>query len=190
MSLDTPPDQHPIDLLLEWIAQARAAGARRPLAMALATATLDGTPSVRMVIARRIERAGITFYTDARSPKGRDLAANPRAARPRCGAGSRSHRRPCPTEALLNARSPPTPWRIRTRDLSRLLSLAIGWRLPKWSSGPKPTMRCTIACSSPGSAMIGASACCSRRTTNNTNFRYDIPRLRRGISYRNDGSVW
>ncbi|MBP7602039.1 MAG: pyridoxamine 5'-phosphate oxidase family protein, partial [Thermoflexales bacterium] len=79
MSLDTPPDQHPIDLLLEWIAQARAAGARRPLAMALATATLDGTPSVRMVIARRIERAGITFYTDARSPKGRDLAANPRA---------------------------------------------------------------------------------------------------------------
>ena len=75
MSLDTPPDQHPVDLLLEWIAQARAAGARRPLAMALATATLDGTPSVRMVIARRIERAGITFYTDARSPKGRDLAA-------------------------------------------------------------------------------------------------------------------
>lgn len=80
MSLNTPPDQHPVDLLLEWIAQARAAGARRPLAMALATATLDGTPSVRMVIARRIERAGITFYTDARSPKGRDLAANPRAA--------------------------------------------------------------------------------------------------------------
>lgn len=80
MSLDTPPDQHPIDRLLEWIAQARAAGARRPLAMALATATPDGLPSVRMVIARRVDHGGITFYTDVRSAKGRDLSANPRAA--------------------------------------------------------------------------------------------------------------
>jgi len=80
MSLDLPLQQHPIDLLLEWIAQARAAGNRRPMAMALATATLNGLPSVRMVIARRVDRAGITFYTDARSAKGRDLATNPRAA--------------------------------------------------------------------------------------------------------------
>lgn len=80
MSLNPPPDQHPLDLLLEWVAQARAAGARRPLAMALATASLDGLPSVRMVIARRVDRDGITFYTDARSAKGRDLATNPRAA--------------------------------------------------------------------------------------------------------------
>ncbi|MEO6061552.1 MAG: pyridoxal 5'-phosphate synthase, partial [Thermoflexales bacterium] len=80
MSPDLAPHQHPIDLLLEWIALARAAGARRPLAMALATASLAGLPSVRMVIARRVDRAGITFYTDARSAKGRDLATNPRAA--------------------------------------------------------------------------------------------------------------
>lgn len=80
MSLDLTLHQDPIDLLLEWIAQSRTAGALRPMAMALATATLEGVPSVRMVIARRVEAAGITFYTDARSAKGRDLSANPRAA--------------------------------------------------------------------------------------------------------------
>ena len=80
MSLSPLLKQHPIDLLLEWIAQARSAGARRPKAMALATATLNGLPSVRMVIARQVDHDGITFYTDARSPKGRDLAVNPRAA--------------------------------------------------------------------------------------------------------------
>lgn len=80
MSLGLSPHQHPIDLLLTWIAQARTAGARRPLAMALATASLNGLPSARMVIARKVDHAGITFYTDVRSAKGHDLSANPRAA--------------------------------------------------------------------------------------------------------------
>jgi pyridoxamine 5'-phosphate oxidase len=76
-----PPAEHrPLDLLAAWVAQARAAGAPRPAAMALATATLDGLPSVRMVIARRVNSDGIVFYTDARSAKGRDLSTNPRAA--------------------------------------------------------------------------------------------------------------
>ena len=50
------------------------------MAIALATATPAGVPSVRMVIARHVDRAGITFFTDARSAKGRDLSTNPRAA--------------------------------------------------------------------------------------------------------------
>lgn len=80
MSIELAPHQHPIDLFLVWLAQARAAGARRPMAMALATASLQGLPSVRMVIARSVDRDGITFYTNARSAKGRDLATNPRVA--------------------------------------------------------------------------------------------------------------
>ena len=80
MNMELASHQHPIDLLLVWLAQARSAGARRPLAMALATASLHGLPSVRMVIARSVDRDGITFYTDARSAKGRDLATNPRVA--------------------------------------------------------------------------------------------------------------
>lgn len=74
------PGRDPISLLLAWLAEARAAGALKPTAMALATATRAGEPSVRMVVARGIDQAGITFYTDARSAKGRDLAQNPRAA--------------------------------------------------------------------------------------------------------------
>lgn len=80
MTRETPADHRPMDLLAAWVAQARAAGAPRPTAMALATASLDGCPSVRMVIARRVNADGIDFYTDARSAKGHDLSANPRAA--------------------------------------------------------------------------------------------------------------
>ena len=80
MTRETPAEHRPLELLAAWIAQARAAGAPRPTAMALATASLDGLPSVRMVIARRVNADGIVFYTDGRSAKGRDLSANPRAA--------------------------------------------------------------------------------------------------------------
>ncbi len=79
MNIELAPGQHPIDLFLEWVAQARAAGARRPLVMALATA-LDGAPAVRMVMARAADRDGIVFYSSALSRKGIVLAFNPRAA--------------------------------------------------------------------------------------------------------------
>ena len=48
--------------------------------MALATATRDGAPSVRYVLLRGIDARGLVFYTDARSRKGTELRANPRAA--------------------------------------------------------------------------------------------------------------
>jgi pyridoxamine 5'-phosphate oxidase len=51
-----------------------------PDAVSLATASPNGTPSVRMVLMKRLDTRGFSFYTNAESQKGRELAANPRAA--------------------------------------------------------------------------------------------------------------
>jgi pyridoxamine 5'-phosphate oxidase len=48
--------------------------------IALATAAADGAPSVRMVLLKTADEAGLTFFTNYESRKGRELAANPRAA--------------------------------------------------------------------------------------------------------------
>lgn len=48
--------------------------------VALATATPDGRPSVRMVLLKSADERGFTFFTGYESRKGRELAANPRAA--------------------------------------------------------------------------------------------------------------
>jgi pyridoxamine 5'-phosphate oxidase len=48
--------------------------------MALATATADGRPSVRMVLLKDWGEDGFTFYTNAESRKGEEIAANPHAA--------------------------------------------------------------------------------------------------------------
>lgn len=53
---------------------------RAPEAMALATATPDGVPSVRMVLLKGFDEHGFVFFTGYESRKGRELAANPRAA--------------------------------------------------------------------------------------------------------------
>jgi len=48
--------------------------------VALATATAEGAPSVRMVLLKDITERGLTFFTGYESRKGSELAANPRAA--------------------------------------------------------------------------------------------------------------
>ena len=67
--------------------------------MALATASPDGMPSVRIVLLKGIDDRGIRFFTNYESRKGRELAANPRAAatlywqplrRARCASRGRS----------------------------------------------------------------------------------------------------
>jgi pyridoxamine 5'-phosphate oxidase len=73
-----PPD--PLAQLQEWYAAARAEGVFEPEAAALATASPDGRPSVRIVLLRGIDAEGVAFYTNYESRKGRELAANPRAA--------------------------------------------------------------------------------------------------------------
>jgi pyridoxamine 5'-phosphate oxidase len=76
-----PPD--PMPLLEQWYSGACEAKAQpNPDAMALATATPDGRPSVRIVLCKKsvADPGYIVFYTNYSSRKGDELAANPRAA--------------------------------------------------------------------------------------------------------------
>jgi pyridoxamine 5'-phosphate oxidase len=70
----------PIARIRQWLDDATAAGEAEPTAMTLATAAADGAPSARMVLLRGLDDRGLAFYTNRHSAKGRDLAANPRAA--------------------------------------------------------------------------------------------------------------
>ena len=70
----------PLALFSEWYEHAVAAGVLEPEAIALATSMPDGVPSVRFVLLKGIDERGVTFFTNYESRKGRELAANPRAA--------------------------------------------------------------------------------------------------------------
>jgi pyridoxamine 5'-phosphate oxidase len=70
----------PIQQFDRWFADAVAAGIPEPNAMTLATATLAGVPSARIVLLKGVDPRGFTFFTDYRSQKGHELAANPMAA--------------------------------------------------------------------------------------------------------------
>jgi pyridoxamine 5'-phosphate oxidase len=69
----------PLVPFLLWFAEASVA-LHMPEAGALATATVDGAPSVRMVLLKQFDDQGIVFHTHATSRKGEELEANPRAA--------------------------------------------------------------------------------------------------------------
>lgn len=69
----------PIELFDNWLREAEASEPNDANAMALATSTPEGRPSVRMVLLKDHGPAGFTFYTNADSRKGVELAANPRA---------------------------------------------------------------------------------------------------------------
>jgi pyridoxamine 5'-phosphate oxidase len=75
---DVDPD--PIVQFQRWFDDARAAGGALPEAVALATASADAMPSVRMVLLKGVDSRGFVFFTNYESLKGRELAANPRAA--------------------------------------------------------------------------------------------------------------
>jgi pyridoxamine 5'-phosphate oxidase len=70
----------PLSLFSRWLDDAVAGGVHEPNAMALATATPDGMPSVRIVLLKGLDARGLVFFTGYDSRKGRELAANPRAA--------------------------------------------------------------------------------------------------------------
>ena len=70
----------PPDVFEIWFAEARLAEPELPEAVALATADASGAPSVRMVLLKGHDARGFAFYTNSRSRKGGELAANPNAA--------------------------------------------------------------------------------------------------------------
>ena len=63
-----------------WLAEASATEPNDPNAMALALATAEGRPSVRMVLLKGHDADGFVFYTNCESRKGGELRANGRAA--------------------------------------------------------------------------------------------------------------
>ena len=63
-----------------WYKEACAVVKPLPHAMALATATAGGRPSVRMVLMKGFDDAGFVFYTNYASLKARELNRNPRAS--------------------------------------------------------------------------------------------------------------
>jgi pyridoxamine 5'-phosphate oxidase len=75
---DVAPDW--LGQLRAWIQEAVDAGILEPNAMVLATASADGRPNARSVLLRGLDERGLHFFTNYESAKGRELAANPRAA--------------------------------------------------------------------------------------------------------------
>ena len=73
-------DPDPLRQFARWFEEAGEAGIRAPEAMAAATATHDGRPSVRMVLLKGFDERGFVFFTGYESRKGQELAENPRAA--------------------------------------------------------------------------------------------------------------
>ena len=70
----------PFELFDAWFAEAKVAEINDPEAMALATSTPDGHPSVRIVLLKGHGPQGFDFYTNLDSRKGAELDADPRAA--------------------------------------------------------------------------------------------------------------
>ena len=75
---DLDPDPHA--QFERWFDEAAEAGVRAPEQMALATATPEGAPSVRMVLLKGHDERGFVFYTNRTSRKAAEIDANPRAA--------------------------------------------------------------------------------------------------------------
>lgn len=74
------PHAVPIERFRTQLRHAEADGVPLPIAMALATASADGTPSVRMVLLRGLDERGFVFFTNLESRKGRELRTTPTAA--------------------------------------------------------------------------------------------------------------
>ena len=77
---DAIPVQSPFTLFGEWFEAARVSEPNDPEAVALATATPEGAPSVRMVLLKDWDADGFVFYTNGHSRKGGELHANRQAA--------------------------------------------------------------------------------------------------------------
>lgn len=70
----------PIGLFVDWLADARAHEVNDPNAMCLSTVDSGGAPDSRMVLLKDVDDRGLTFYSNAESAKGGQLAAHPAAA--------------------------------------------------------------------------------------------------------------
>ncbi|WP_448005205.1 pyridoxine/pyridoxamine 5'-phosphate oxidase [Agromyces bauzanensis] len=70
----------PRELFVEWFRAAVDAGVPEPHAMTLSTVDDDGLPDARVLLLKDLTPEGWWFASEEGSAKGRQLAANPRAA--------------------------------------------------------------------------------------------------------------
>ncbi len=80
-----PPEKtqnsiEPIARFQRWFQEAKRQGTPQPEAMALATVSQTGFPSVRFVLLKQVDQDGFVFFTDGRSRKGHELKTMPNAA--------------------------------------------------------------------------------------------------------------
>ncbi len=74
------PEGDPMALFRQWLGEAEGSEPNDPNAVAVATATAQGLPSIRMVLLKGIDPRGFVFYTNKQSRKGDELSANRQAA--------------------------------------------------------------------------------------------------------------
>jgi pyridoxamine 5'-phosphate oxidase len=72
----TQASHDPIAEFQAWFNEAKETPLRDPTAMAVATSSPDGIPSVRMVLMKHFDHQGLVFYTNFTSAKARDLQQN------------------------------------------------------------------------------------------------------------------
>lgn len=77
---ETNVNSNPIQQFKLWFDQAVAADIIEPNAMTLATATLDGKPTARIVLLKGFDSRGFVFFTNYQSLKGQQAIVNPQAA--------------------------------------------------------------------------------------------------------------
>lgn len=70
----------PFSQFESWFKIALDSDQREPYAMSIASVDLNGQPTMRMVLLRHFSSDGFIFYTNYKSKKGQNLAANPKAA--------------------------------------------------------------------------------------------------------------
>lgn len=73
-------EEAPVAQFSKWFAEAVASGMPEPNAVILATIGLDGLPNSRTVLMKDFGEAGLTFFTNYESRKGRELEARPVAS--------------------------------------------------------------------------------------------------------------
>ena len=75
-----PRDENPLAVLMEWMKEAEASEINDPNAVALASVSDQGWPSVRMVLVKGHDDNSVHFYTNYTSRKAGELDATGKAA--------------------------------------------------------------------------------------------------------------
>lgn len=73
-------DRNPVVQFGRWLQDATDLNLIDSTAMTLATSSPEGMPSARIVLLKSYDENGFCWYTDSRSQKGQELAANPKAS--------------------------------------------------------------------------------------------------------------